>query len=169
MTVINMLPRGGAGIKGSKVFKWFEDGELDSTEAVGGMWPYTEQNSETNVNTTMATDGYLYLHKRSNTYGRSMVTTNNPVPKGTYDYVLFHIMELNSTANAQFFTFGLKTAKDSNLPGTNAINVGNATWSDVWVAYPLVTSNQSNTNYYFGFGGTVECKVDKIYFVKIKN
>lgn len=169
MTVINMLPNGGGGIKGSKVFKWFEDGELDSTEAVGGMWPYIEQNSETNVNTTMATDGYLYMHKRSNSYGRTIVTTNNYIPRGTYDYVIFHIMELNSTVNNQTFKFGLKWSKNSNLPDAYSIDVGNITMSDVWVAYPLLMANTTNNNYYFGFGGTVDCKIDKIYFVKIKS
>lgn len=168
MAIMNMLPMGGAGIKGSKVFAWFEDGEVDASETMGGIEAVAEANAETNIS-TMEADGFFYMHKRSNSYGRTVAFTSNYLPKNEYDYVLMHVIMLNSTVANQYFTIGGKTAKDNALPSVGAINLGNVTASDVWFTYSLMGYNAQNGNHYFGFGGTIDFKVDKIYFVKIRS
>ena len=47
--VINNLPAGGAGIKGSKIFEWMVEGIVDSSESFGGMVGNTEANGLNNL------------------------------------------------------------------------------------------------------------------------
>lgn len=166
MAVINMLPMGGAGIKGSKVFAWFEDGEIDTSEAFGGMVGNAEENGKNNLN-TLETDGYLRIYYTSTGYGRSMISTDRTITAGAYDYVLFHIVSLSSPSNVgQPLTWGGKTAKNSSAPTSATYSVGTVSFSNKWIAIPiaLLTSGK-----YFAFGGTIDCRIDKIYFVKIKS
>lgn len=166
MAVINMLPHGGAGIKGSKVFAWLEDGVVDTSETFGGMVGNTESNGKNNLS-TIETDGYLRIYYTSTGYGRSMISTDNTVTAGAYDYVLFHIVSLASPSNAgQPLTWGGKTAKNSSAPTIATYTVGGVSFSDKWIAIPLVMLTSSN---YFAFGGTIDCTIDKIYFVKIRS
>lgn len=166
MAVINMLPNGGAGIKGSKVFKWFEDGVLDTSESFGGVSANTEANGRSNIS-TMATDGYLRIYNTSGGNGRCVVTTENHVVQGDYDYVLFHIVSLTTTTSNQPLTFGGKTAKDTYSPGNGSpYSLGSVSMSNSWLAVPIVRIASNN---YFAFGGTIDCRIDKIYFVKVKS
>lgn len=167
MTVINMLPHGGGGIKGSKVFKWFEDGVLDTSEAFGGMGVNTEANGRSNVS-TMAEDGYLRLYNTSGGNGRVVITTANMITQYAYDYVLMHIVSLTTTTANQPLTWGGKNAKNATAPTVGIYTLGNGykSLTDKWVAVPLVMVTSGN---YFAFGGTVDCRIDKIYFVKVKS
>lgn len=164
--IINNLPAGGSGIKGSTLFPWMIDGELDTSEAFGGMGVNTEANGRSNLS-TMAEDGYLRLYNTSGGNGRVVISTANHVVQGDYDYVLFHIVSLTTTTSNQPLTFGGKTSKDTYSPGNGSpYSLGNVSMSDAWLAVPIVRIDSNN---YFAFGGTIDCTIDKIYFVKVKN
>lgn len=165
MAVINMLPMGGAGIKGSKVFNWMVEGVLDSSESFGGMVVSLESNGRSNYD-TMATDGYLRLYNTSGGNGRAMISTANMITAGDYDYVLFHIVSLTTTTANQPLTWGGKTVQSATVPTVGTYTVGNTSLTDEWVAFPLTMLTSSN---YFAFGGTIDCTIDKIFFVHIKS
>lgn len=169
MAVINMLPMGGAGIKGTTVFKWFEDGEIDSSESFGGMAYNEETNGRTNLDPRygdVATDGYLKIFNSSGGNGRVMISTENLIDADAYDYVLFHVMSLITTTANQPLTWGGKTTKNATAPTVGAYTVGNTGLTDEWIAIPLTMILSTN---YFAFGGTIVCNIDKIYFCKIKS
>lgn len=168
MAVINMLPMGGAGIKGSKIFAWLEDGVIDSSESFGGMAYNEETNGRTNLDPRygdVATDGYLRLYNISGGNGRVMISTENLITANAYDYVLFHIVSLTTTTANQPLTWGGKTAKSATAPTVGTYTVGNTSLTGKWVAFPLTMLTSSN---YLAFGGTIDCTIDKIYFVKVK-
>lgn len=165
MAVINMLPHGGAGIKGSTLFAWFEEGVIDSSASFGGMSVNLEANGRSNID-TVETDGYLHLYNTSGGNGRAMVSTANMVTQYEYDYVLFHIVSLTTTTSNQPLTWGGKTAKSATAPTVGTYTVGNVSLTDKWVAIPLVLLTSGN---YFAFGGTIDCTIDKIYFVKVRS
>lgn len=166
--VINMLPQSGGGIKGSTMFKWMIEGVVDASQAFGGMVGNVETNGRNNLS-SISSDGYLRIYNTSGGNGRSMISTNNYLPKGTYDYVLFHIVSLTTTTANQPLTFGGKTSKDATAPSTGAYSLGSLSLSDKWVAAPLAAFNAASGNHYFAFGGTVDCTIDQIYFVKVKS
>lgn len=165
MTVINMLPQSGGGIKGSTMFKWMIDGIVDSSESFGGMVGNVETNGLNNLS-TMASDGYLSIDNSSGGNGRSMISTANTIDPDDYDYVLFHIISLTTTTSNQPLTWGGKTVQSATVPTVGAYTVGNTSLNDEWIAIPLTMLTSSN---YFAFGGTIKCTIDKIYFVKIKS
>ena len=170
MAVINMLPHGGAGIKGSKVFAWFEDGVIDTSEAFGGMVGNTETNGRNNLS-TIADDGYLRIYYSQSAYGRSMISTENTVPLDAWDYVLIHFISLRNADNgSNYFTSGMKTNKGTGAVSGNTLVALTAALSDTWFALPLAIYNSyTSVAYYMAFGGTVDARIDKIYFVKIKS
>ena len=163
--IINNLPAGGSGIKGSTLFPWMVEGVVDSSESFGGMVGNTEANGLNNL-ATMASDGYLSIDNSSGGNGRSMISTANTITAGDYDYVLMHIVSLTTTTANQPLTWGGKTAQSATVPTVGAYTVGNTSLSDEWVAFPLTMLTSSN---YFAFGGTIKCTIDKIFFVHIKN
>ena len=165
MPVINMLPSGG-GLS-AEVFEWLKGGVVDASQSFDGMAGNTEANGRNNLS-SISSDGYLRIYNTSGGNGRSMISTNNYLPKGTYDYVLFHIVSLTTTTANQPLTFGGKTSKDATTPSTGAYSLGNLSLSDKWVAAPLAAFNAASGNHYFAFGGTVDCRIDKIYFVKME-
>lgn len=165
MPVINGLPMGGAGIKGSKVFEWMVEGIVDSSESFGGMVVNLETNGRSNI-ATMETDGYLRLYNAGGGNGRAMISTANMITAGAYDYVLFHIVSLTTTTSNQPLTWGGKTVQSATAPTVGTYTVGNTSLTDEWVAFPLTMLTSSN---YFAFGGTIDCTIDKIFFVHIKN
>ena len=50
---------GASDIEVGEIFKWFDDGVLD-TSVCGGFTEYKEANGRNNIN-TVATDGYLRI------------------------------------------------------------------------------------------------------------
>lgn len=165
--IINNLPAGGSGIKGSTLFPWMVEGVVDSSESFGGLGVNAEANGRSNVS-TMAEDGYLRLYNVSGGNGRVVITTANTITQYAYDYVLMHIVSLTTTTTNQPLTWGGKSAKSAAAPTVGVYTLGNGStsFSDKWVAVPLVMITDGN---YFAFGGTIDCTIDKIYFVKVKN
>lgn len=164
--VINMLPQSGGGIKGSTVFKWFDSGILD-TSVCGGFVGQTETNGRNNIS-TVAADGYLRVWSTQSGYGQSRVFSANSLPKGEYDYALVHVVSL-STLNTSFrLTLGTTTAKSATQTAdVDSVSAPNSL-SDKWIAVPFVRRNASSSNHYFTLGLVGDCKIDKIWFVKLK-
>ena len=164
MAVINMLP-GGGGDKGYTIFKWLENGVLD-TSVFGGLQAYHETNGRDNT-ATMATDGYLRLWAVSSSYGMARVYTQNYFPKNQFDYALVHIVDYSIVHNTYPIVFGGATTKNATqIPSYSTTSIGSAQ-SDVWFATPLTTMNSDPTEIYWGFGGSIDVKIDKVYFIKI--
>lgn len=163
MAVVNQLPSANGSIKGFTTFKWFEDGVIDNSGVAGTIVNSSMQNGLTNLN-TIATDKYLRLYQSNVSYGRALVTSENKIPQGSYDFALFHIIENVNKQNSEWFRTGLKMAINTDIPqelGRATIDEG----TDFWVAVPL---QLNDSNHYFVFGGTVDIKIDKIYLLKAK-
>ena len=157
---------GGSPLKVQDLYVWFEDG-IVHTSKFGGFDGKTETNGKNNLG-TMATDGYLRIYNTQSSYGRSIISTANYVPKGDYDFVMFYIESLTTSQSSIPFTMGGKTSKDNGQASQATYTVGNVSLSNKWVIAPLAGFNAISGNSYFAFGGTINCKIKKIYFVKLK-
>lgn len=164
MAVINMLPIGDASIE--IVYKYLEDGVLDTSLPCGDLLTYAETNGKNNKS-TMEADGYLHLWGTSSNYGMSRVYTQNYFPKGTYDYALVHIIDYSILHNTYPIVFGGSTTRNATqIPIYSTTSISTAQ-TGVWHACPLTTMNSDATEMYWGFGGSIDVKIDKIYFVKV--
>ena len=150
----------------SSVLKWFDSGTVTTT-TVGTFAGNTESYGLNNIS-TVGTDKYLRIYNSSGGYGRSMISTTNYLPKNTYDYVAFYITSLTTTTSNQPLTFGGKTAKDTSAPSVGTFTVGNVSLTNKWVIAPLAAFNATSGSHYFAFGGTIDCRITKIYFIKVK-
>ena len=149
------------------VFKWFDSGTIN-TATVGTFAGNTEQNGRNNIS-SCTSDKYLRIYNTSGGYGRSVISTTNYLPKNTYDYVAFYITSLSTTTSNQPLIFGGKTAKNTNAPDVGTYEMwGVGSMTNRWVVAPLAVFNSTSGNHYFAFGGTIDCKITKIYFFKAK-
>lgn len=132
----------------------------------GGFVGYKESNGRNNI-ATIETDGYLHFWASSGSYGQTRIFSQNLVPKDMFDLAAIHVISNSDVGNIRNVT-GFSTSRSATtVANSTACTLGNVTDGNWWFI-PFSNVNNGQADYYFTMGGAVNCKVDKIYFVKLK-